>query len=300
MAGGAGANDMTLETEARSFLSALAKVYRASPHTLSAYRGDLADFSRFLGNAVAVEAITADQVRKYSAQIPNRATRQRRLAGIKRFFRYLEITHGSIANPVRAMRLPKRDRRLPAVLSEKEIAALIGRREPEKSDRAGWRDRALIETMYSSGLRVSEAVALNWSDIDRETGMLMVRHGKGNKARLIPVGEPAIYALDRWRQLAPRGGSRKAIFLNFRDGQRLTSRGAQLIVKEQAAQGGIQSRVTPHVFRHSFATHMLVHGADLRSIQEMLGHVSLSTTQIYTHLDVAHLRQVYERAHPRA
>jgi site-specific recombinase XerD len=293
-----GAHDKTLDAEISAFLGALAKVYRASPNTLAGYRSDLANFSRFLGSSAAVETITADGVRKWVAQIPNRATRQRRLAGIKRFFRHLEITC-RLTNPTRGMRLPKRDKRLPVVLSEDEVVTLIGKL-PAKDDRAGWRDRAIIETMYSSGLRVAEAVALNWDDIDRETGMLIVRHGKGDKARLIPVGEPAVYALDRWHELAPRAGSLKAVFLNFRDGQRLTSRGAQMIVKYRALQSGIATPVTPHVFRHSFVTHMLIHGADLRSIQEMLGHSNLSSTVIYTHLNVGHLKQVYELAHPRA
>jgi integrase/recombinase XerD len=254
---------VTLDNEIDAFISLLAKVYRASPNTVTAYRGDLRCFSRFVGD-VTFDSITADQIRKYLAQIPHRSTRQRRLAAIKRFFRHLEITR-RLANPTRTMRMPKRDRHLPAVLSEKEIAKLIGRREPTKDDRAGWRDRALLETMYSSGLRVGEAVALNWDDIDRETGMVMVRHGKGDKARLVPIGEPAVAALDRWHQLARQGGSRKAVFLNFRGGQRLTSRGAQLVVKARASRAGIQTVVTPHIFRHSFATHLLIHGADLRS-----------------------------------
>jgi integrase/recombinase XerC len=150
---------VTLETEIRSFLSALANVYRASPNTIAAYRGDLHALSRFLGD-VDVESITPECIRAYLVRVPSRATRQRRLAAIKRFFHHLEIIR-HLPNPVRKMRYPKRDRRLPAVLSEKEIDKLIGRCEPGKDDLAGWRDRALIETMYSSGLRVSEAVALN-------------------------------------------------------------------------------------------------------------------------------------------
>ncbi len=155
------------------FLSTLAKVYRSSPNTVAAYCGDLTDFSRFLGD-VAVETITADQIRKYLARIPNRATRQRRLAGIKRFFRHLEITR-RLDNPTRRMRLPKRDQRLPAVLSEKEVEQLIGAQRPKDDDRAGWRDRALVETLYSCGLRAGEAVALNWTDIDAEMEMCQRR-----------------------------------------------------------------------------------------------------------------------------
>jgi site-specific recombinase XerD len=269
---------MTIENEISAFVATLAKVYRARPKTIAAYRGELAAFSSFLGD-VAVETITADQIRKYVARIPNRATRQRRLAGIKRFFRHLEITR-RLDNPTRRMRLPKRDQRLPSVLSEKEIDQLIGKQRSKDDDRAGWRDRALLEMLYSCVVRAGEAVALDWADIDAEMAMVQVRHGKGDKFRLVPIGEVALDALDRWRRLTRSGGSNQAVFINFRGGRRLTSRGLQLMMKQRAARNGIRTHVTPHVFRHSFATHLLVHGADLRSIQEMLGHASLSTTQI--------------------
>jgi site-specific recombinase XerD len=288
---------MPLASEINSFLPVLAKVYRAAPNTSETYRHCLFKFARFLGD-VNVESITPDGIWTYLAHVPNRSTRQLHVAAIKRFFRHLEITR-RLANPVRTLRYPKRDKRLPAVLSEEEIKQLIGH-EPKRDDRAGWRDRALIETLYSSGLRIGEAVALNWGDVDRESDMVTIHHGKGDKFRVVPIGEVALDALERWRALAPRGGSNRAIFLNFRDGQRLTSRGAQVAVKGRAAKAGIQTPVTPHTFRHTFATHLLVRGADLRSIQEMLGHASLSTTVIYTHLNIKHLRQVYDRAHPRA
>jgi site-specific recombinase XerD len=289
---------MSLGDEIGAFLSVLANVYRASPNTVAAYRGDLTAFSHFLDD-VAVETITPDQIRKYLIRIPHRSTRQRRLAGIKAFFHYLEVT-GRPDNPTRTMRLPKRDRRLPSVLSEEDVGDLIGKERPKDDDPVAWRDRALVETLYSCGLRIGEAVALNWSDIDREVDLVQVRHGKGDKFRLVPIGEVALDALGRWRLLSIRPNSDQAIFLNFRDGKRLTTRGAQLIVKARAKRAGMMNPVTPHTLRHSFATHLLVRGADLRSIQEMLGHASLSTTQIYTHLDVEHLKQVYQRAHPRA
>jgi len=220
--------------EISAFLSALAQVYRARPNTVAAYRGDLADFSRFLGD-LAVETITADQIRKYVARIPNRSTRQRRLAGIKRLFRHLEITR-RLDNPTRRMRLPKRDRRLPSVLSEKEVEQLIGEQWPKDNDRPDWRDRALVETLYPCGLRAGEAVALNWSDIDAEMAMVRILHGKGDKFRLVPIGEVALDALDRWRRLTRSNGSSQPVFINFRGGRRLTSRGLQLMVKQRAAR----------------------------------------------------------------
>jgi site-specific recombinase XerD len=147
-------------------------------------------------------------------RVPNRATRQRRLAGIKAFFRHLEITL-RLDNPTRRMRLPKRDQRLPSVLDEKEIEQLIGKERPEDNDRTGWRDRALVETLYSCGLRGGEAVALDWTDIDAEMAMVRILHGKGDKFRLVPIGEVALDALDRWRRLTRSGGSDQAVFINW-------------------------------------------------------------------------------------
>ncbi|MGO9057034.1 MAG: tyrosine recombinase XerC [Candidatus Binataceae bacterium] len=297
--------------EIGAFIVGLSKVLRASENTVKSYRRDLHSFREFLiergvalepgSSEVSVAAIEADHIRAYLTDLMKRATRataQRHLAAIKSFFRYREVA-ADAPNPSRGLRSPRREKHLPSILQETEVTALIGD-EPAEDDRAGWRNRAIAETLYSSGLRISELVALNWADLDLEMGMLRVRHGKGNKERIVPIGEPAIKALFGWRRHMPtddgRGG---AIFTNLRDG-RLTTRSVELIVGRLLALSGIANRITPHGLRHSFATHLLDHGADLRSIQEMLGHASLTTTQRYTHVSVNRLKEVYARAHPRA
>ena len=297
--------------EIESFVGSLSKVLRASANTVKAYRRDLLSFRAFLmergaaanpdGAEVCVAAIGADHIRSYLTHLMKRATRataQRHLAAIKSFFRYREVTGGA-SNPARGLRSPRREQHLPSVLRENEVAELIGER-PVEGDRAGLRDRAMAETLYSTGLRIGELVALNWADLDLEMSMLRVRHGKGNKERIVPIGEPAIEALHAWRRNMPvandRGGP---IFTNLRGG-RITTRSVETIVARLLARSGVQNRITPHGLRHSFATHLLDHGADLRSIQEMLGHTNLTTTQRYTHVSVNRLKEVYSRAHPRA
>jgi integrase/recombinase XerC len=297
--------------EIEAFVGSLSKVLRASANTVKSYQGDLLSFRAFLmerGAALDPErgevsstAIEADHVRSYLTHLMKRATRataQRHLSAIKAFFRYREVSHGA-PNPTRGLRSPRREKHLPSILQEPEVAALIGD-TPAEGDRTGWRGHAMAETLYSSGLRISELVALNWADLDLEMGMLRVRHGKGNKERIVPVGEPAIKALMGWRRHMPvdrvPGGP---IFTNLRGG-RITTRSVETIVAHLLAASGIANRITPHGLRHSFATHLLDHGADLRSIQEMLGHASLTTTQRYTHVSVNRLKEVYSRAHPRA
>jgi integrase/recombinase XerC len=297
--------------EIESFVGNLSRVLRASANTVKSYRGDLHDFRAFLlerGAAlnperteVCVAAIDGDHIRGYLTNLMKRSTRataQRHLASIKSFFRYREVTAGD-PNPSRGLRSPRREKHLPSILRENEVTELIGD-APEQNDRAGFRDRAMAEALYSSGLRISELVALNWGDLDLEMGTLRVRHGKGNKERIVPIGEPAIEALQAWRKSMPldrnAGG---AIFTNLRGG-RITTRSVEIIVGRLLARSGVQNRITPHGLRHSFATHLLDHGADLRSIQEMLGHASLTTTQRYTHVSVNRLKEVYSRAHPRA
>jgi len=297
--------------EIEAFVASLSRVLRASANTVAAYRRDLLSFRAFLmergaaaapdGAEVCVAAIEPDHIRSYLTHVMKRATRataQRHLAAIKSFFRHREVTTGG-ANPSRGLRSPRREKHLPSILREEEVADLIGD-PPAAGDRAGIRDRAIAETLYSSGLRISELVALNWADLDVEMGLLRVRHGKGNKERIVPVGEPAVEALKAWRANLPSDGAAGSpIFTNLRGG-RITTRGVELIVARMLARSGVANRITPHGLRHSFATHLLDHGADLRSIQEMLGHASLTTTQRYTHVSVARLKEVYSRAHPRA
>jgi integrase/recombinase XerC len=277
------------------------------------YRRDLLAFRSFLMERAAivgrpvdeieVAGISADHIRSYLAELmknnASRATVQRRLSSIKAFFRYRETATGA-ASPARSIRSPRNERRLPSILQEDEVRRLIEfSLAPDDSTPAAKRDRAIFETLYSSGLRVGELVGLNWRDIDEELGMVMIRAGKGNKDRLVPLGEPALDALRAWRSAMPiawePGGP---VITNLRGG-RLTTRSVELILQRRIEAAGLSAGVTPHGLRHSFATHMLGNGADLRSIQEMLGHASLATTQRYTHVSVNHLKEVYRRAFPR-
>jgi integrase/recombinase XerC len=296
--------------EITAFVTALGKASRAAANTVTAYRHDLDDFNRYLierapstldekGESVVPEKITADHVRGYLAQVmkhASRATVQRRLFAIKAYFRWRTATL-DVENPVRTMRSIKVEKRLPQVVGEKDAARLL-EAEADLEGPAALRDRAILEVLYSSGLRVSELTGLCWRDI--ELGMVMVRAGKGNKDRLVPLGEPAIDALKAWRAAMPIAWTHDgAVITNLRGG-RLTPRSVQNIVARRLIDAGIDTPLTPHGLRHCFATHMLNGGADLRSIQEMLGHSSLQTTQRYTHVSVNRLKEVYRRAHPRA
>jgi integrase/recombinase XerC len=300
-----------MQSDIEDFAAALAKASRAAENTVSNYRRDLLAFRTFLlerasliGKPVEeidVGRITADHIRAYLAELmktARRATVQRRLSAIKAFFRYRETTLGE-PSPARTIRSPKNERRLPSVLQQSEVQQLI-EVDAEDSSPAVLRDRAIFETLYSSGLRVSELVGLDWRDINEEVGMVTVRAGKGNKDRLVPLGEPAIDALLKWRRAMPIAWEPDGpVIVNLR-GSRLTTRSVEKILQQRIVDSGLTSGLTPHGLRHCFATHMLGNGADLRSIQEMLGHASLATTQRYTHVSVNHLKEVYKRAHPRA
>lgn len=295
-----------------AFATSLARAARASRHTVSNYRRDLMSFRAFLakrsGSAidpngeVVVDAINADHIRQYLAELMRnaaaRATVQRRLSAIKAFFRYRESTTGALS-PARSLRSPKSQRHLPSILQESDAKRLI-EHAPDAETPAVARDRAIVEVLYSSGLRVSELVGLNWRDIDDDIGMLTVRAGKGAKDRVVPIGEPALDALKAWRAVMPIPADPDAPVITNLRGTRLTTRSVENILARRIEDAGLTSTVTPHGLRHSFATHMLNAGADLRSIQEMLGHASLATTQRYTHVSVNHLKDVYRRAHPRA
>jgi integrase/recombinase XerC len=301
-----------MEAEVEAFAAALKKASRAADNTVSNYRRDLLSFRSFLLDRAAtlghrvdridLADITAADIRNYLAELMKqnrkRATVQRRLSAIKAFFRYLETAHGTF-NPARALRSPKSERHLPSILQPDEVRRLI-EVDPENQSPAALRDRAIFETLYSSGLRVSELVGLNWSDIDAELGMVMIRSGKGNKDRLVPLGEPAVDALMAWRRAMPAAWEPSGpVIINLRGG-RLTTRSVEKILQRRIIASGLNAGITPHGLRHCFATHMLGNGADLRSIQEMLGHASLATTQRYTHVSMNHLKEVYRRAHPRA
>jgi integrase/recombinase XerC len=298
--------------EIEQFGSALEHAARFSRHTVAGYRSDLKDFCQYLlsgttavnarTGVVEADRIRAEHVRNYLAELlrrrSSRATVQRRLFAIKAYFRWRELSIGK-ANPVYTMRSPKAEKHLPQVLNERDTTALV-EADGGLNSRARLRDRAIMEVLYSVGLRVSELTGLNWRDIDQELGLVMIRSGKGNKDRLVPIGQPALDALLAWQAVMPGASSADGpAITNFR-GSRLTPRAVQKIVARRLIWAGVNTRITPHGLRHSFATHMLNAGADLRSIQEMLGHSSLATTQRYTHVSVRHLKEVYRRAHPRA
>ncbi|HEY2526193.1 MAG TPA: tyrosine recombinase XerC [Candidatus Binataceae bacterium] len=300
-----------MQAEIESFAAALGKASRAADNTVSNYRRDLCDFRRFLlehraaldsGGAEAdPDAITTDHIRGYlsdAMKTLSRATVQRRLFAIKAFFRWRETMAGA-ASPARALRSPRAQRRLPAILPEDDVRRLI-EADAEKPSPAALRDRAILETLYSSGLRVSELVGLNWRDIDDDVGMVLVRSGKGNKDRMVPIGEPALDALKAWRRAMPVAWELDGPVITNLRGGRLTTRAVENVLAQRIVAAGLGASITPHGLRHCFATHMLNSGADLRSIQEMLGHASLATTQRYTHVSVNRLREVYRRAHPRA
>jgi len=305
-----------MQPEIESFAAALGKASRAADNTVSNYRRDLCDFRRFLlehaaalasgGEEVDPAAITTDHIRSYLSEAMrtlSRSTVQRRLFAIKAFFRWRETidtaSPASSASPARALRSPRTQRRLPAILPEDDVRRLI-EADSEDGGPAALRDRAILETLYSSGLRVSELVGLNWRDVDDEVGMVLVRSGKGNKDRMVPIGEPALDALKAWRRAMPKAWELDGPVITNLRGGRLTTRAVENILAQRIVVAGLGSSITPHWLRHCFATHMLNAGADLRSIQEMLGHASLATTQRYTHVSVKHLKEVYRRAHPRA
>ncbi len=299
-------------TEIEAFVGALAKVSRASRHTVDNYRRDLVFFRTFLIDRAAARGtprdtidpaeIDSDDIRAWLDHLmkngAKRATVQRRLAAVKAFFRHREASTGA-PSPARSLRSPKLERRLPSIIGGDDVRRLAEFDLDDHRPQA-LRDRAIIETLYSTGLRVSELVGLDWRDIYEDAGMVVVRSGKGNKDRVVPIGEPALDALKAWRAAMPAGWEADGPVITNLRGTRLTTRSVQMIVARRLIAAGIVGGVTPHGLRHCFATHLLDNGADLRSIQEMLGHASLATTQRYTHVSVNHLKEVYRGAHPRA
>ncbi len=286
-----------------------------SPATVRAYAADLDQFSRYcacgeVGAGVPEgarppldpRAITLRTVRGFLGALGARGLRGsslgRKLAALRSFFRFLNREGRLAGNPARPLPSPKKPKTLPAVLSVDEAARLL--ETPGGPPRSALRDCALLELLYSSGLRVSELTGLDLEDLDLRGGAVRVR-GKGRKERIVPVGSKAIEAVEAYLARERRGGAAAGpLFLNLRNGGRLTSRSVHRLLGARMLRQGWRSAVSPHALRHSFATHLLAGGADLRAIQEMLGHRSLSTTQRYTRLDFEHLTRVYESAHPRS
>jgi integrase/recombinase XerC len=291
----------------------LAVERNSSDLTVKSYREDLAHLTAYLtpddGDCPSPSAITTLDLRGYLSRLHEsgyaKSTVARRLASLRSFFRFGQREGWAKSNPARPLRNPRRQRTLPHFLSTDEIGKLLA--APAANDPNGLRDRAILETMYSAGLRVSELVGLCDEDYDEPAGVLRVR-GKGKKERLSPIGSFAARAIERWLDVREVAGTARArtrfggetpLFVN-KFGKRLTTRSIARMLEKHLQLAGLDRRTTPHTLRHSFATHLLDRGADIRSVQELLGHKSLVTTQIYTHLSTANLRAVYERAHPRA
>ncbi len=272
---------------------------------MTSYAHDLKEFYSFFGKD-AVEGIDILSLRKYLANLKSanlsKRTVARRMASLRTFFRFLTREGYVKKNPISALRSPKIEKRLPMVLDEDEITRLL--ESPEEKDLNGLRDQAILETLYSTGMRVSELVGMSLESVDFIGGVCRVL-GKGNKERLCPIGDKALRALRRY--LEKRNGSNNkndcALFLNLspnKAGSRLTDRSVRRILDRYIQMTCRKEGISPHTLRHSFATHLLNRGADLRAVQELLGHQNLSTTQIYTHVSTQRLKEAYDKAHPRA
>jgi integrase/recombinase XerD len=306
-------DDETVVDDARvvlDFLAYLELERGLSRNTLEAYRTDLRQLREFLaprGLGVLdadhgeLAAFLAGLAAGSAERAPvAAATLQRKVACLRSFYRHLRREGLLGSDPTADLRGPRRTQRLPAVLGREDVTALLA--QPAGAEPLALRDRALLEVMYACGLRASEGIALQLQDVDLDEGLLRAR-GKGSKERLIPVGRHAVGALRAWtaRGRPALVGLRveTALFLNRR-GRPLTRQGLYKIVQGHARRAGLQDRMSPHTLRHTFATHLLAGGCDLRSLQEMLGHADLATTQVYTHLSSERLKDVYFSAHPRA
>ena len=293
----------SLEQQILKFTAYLQTERDVSPHTLAAYRSDLSQMLSFAlrekGEAVSAQDVDHLLLRRYLAGLSKdnrKSSIGRKLAAIRSFFRFL-LRRGMIAkNPAELIATPKKEQRLPFHLDIDQATSLM--EAPNDDQKYALRDRAVLELLYSSGLRVSELTGLNIGELDLAAGMVRVT-GKGGKERIVPVGSRALAALQEYLDQRGGGTDSGAFFLNTRGG-RINRRSVARIVDAHVMRIAAFKRISPHILRHTFATHMLEGGADLRAIQELLGHASLSTTQKYTHVSIDRLMEVYDKAHPKA
>ena len=297
------------------FIGALRTQRGYSKHTVRSYRVDLGQFLSFLvekapqrgGEAhPRIESVHFQLIREFLGSLfgnCRRTTIARKLSAIRSFFRFLEKKGVKVGNPAADLPAPKREQYIPNYLPVDEMFRLLAR--PDTNHPLGLRDLAILEVLYSCGIRVGELTALNVGSVDFEEGLVKVV-GKGSKERIVPIGKKALTSLHHYldasrglRKREEREAKVSPLFINFMGG-RLTSRSVGKLIKRYGKQGGLASGISPHDLRHTFATHLLDGGADLRAVQELLGHVSLSTTQKYTHVSLDHLMAVYDRAHPRS
>jgi integrase/recombinase XerC len=298
-----------LEEIIQNFLRYLSKERHYSPHTIKAYQIDLNQFSEFMENLnaeqnpVKIDHISKEDIRSFLGDRlrmgMNTRTIARKMASLRAFFKYLVRTKKITVNPVSVLVSPKLGKKLPEFFREDEMRDAL--RNVTADSVQGLRDRAILELFYGTGMRLSELINMNITDLDFHAGTVKVL-GKGGKERIIPVGRnirQSVYLYFQNRnEYHPKTGN-LAMFLN-RSGERISPRGVQLIVQRCLKKVSDKKKLSPHVLRHTFATHLLDHGADLQAVKELLGHVNLSTTQIYTHLTMDRLRQIYQQAHPRA
>lgn len=295
-----------MNKQVEDFLSYLATEKGASEHTTKNYGIDLREFVKFLmeKGLKDLKDLSYLNIREFLASLKmheySKSSISRKLACLRSFFKYLVRENILTQNPALGIATPKKEKRLPSFMNPDEITKLLD--APAKNSWEEKRDKAILEILYSSGLRVSELAGLNHDDLDFFGGLVLVR-GKGKKERIVPVGQSALNSLRAyWDMKAPRetaSAIKKPLFVS-RIGSRLTDRSVRRMILKYVRRTGLGKEISPHTFRHSFATHMLDRGADLRSVQELLGHANLSTTQIYTHVTTQRLKDAYVAAHPRA
>ncbi len=298
---------MDATPEIQRFLDYLRTERGYSEHTVQAYARDLALFQEFFRRKRSLkrpEDLSVRHLLNFLSHLQKQgyaaSSRARLVSTLRSFFRYLVEEEGATANPAELLETPKKGERLPEVLTYPEVLRLL--ETPDTGTLLGLRDRAMLEFLYATGARVSEMLGLRLSDLDLRRGLVRLR-GKGRKVRLVPLGEEARTWLERYlREVRPqlaRRPARDLVFVNARGGP-LSRTGFWKILRNTALRAGLGKRVYPHILRHSFATHLLSNGCNLRVLQELLGHASISTTEVYTHLSIQHLKEVFQRYHPRA